>query len=76
MCFMRNHAWNKAKNLPVVYLQKYTLCHTVCAIINAFLPVLKDVDVIFSTVVFKQLELTNLINFRMLSLLYNSLYNV
>ena len=68
---MRNHTRNKAKQLPVVYFQKYTLCHLVfCRIINAFPCVLKDVDIIF--LVFNQLELTNSVNIRVLLLPYDS----
>ena len=70
---MRNYTWNKVKQLPVVYFQKkYTLCHSVfCRIINAFPRVLKDVYIIF--LVFNRLELTNSVNFRMLSLPYDNL---
>ena len=68
---MGNHTWNKATQLPVVHFQ-YTLCQSVfCRIIHAFPCVLKDVDIIF--LVFYQLELTNSVNFRMLSLSYDSL---
>ena len=45
---MRNHTRNKAKQLPEVYFQKYTLSHSVfCCIINAFPYVLEDDDIIF-----------------------------
>ena len=69
---MLNHTWNKAKQLPVVYYQKiyivpigflsYYKCISMC---------FKRVDIIF--VVFNQLELTNSVNFRTLSLPYDSL---
>ena len=69
---MRNHTWNKAKQLPVVYFQKiYIVSFGFLPFINAFPCVLKDVDII--VLVFNQLELTNSVNFRMLNLLYDSL---
>ena len=50
--------------------KKYTLSQSVfCRIINAFPRVLKDVDIIF--LVLYQLELTNSVNFRILSLPYS-----
>ena len=61
-----------AKQLPVVYFQKYTLCRAVfCRIIIVFPCVLKDVDNVFF--VFNQLELTISVNFRMLILPYDNL---
>ena len=62
----------RLKQLSVVYLKKYTLCQSIfCRIINAFPCVLKDVDIIF--LVCNQLELTNSVNIRLLSLPYDIL---
>ena len=65
----------RLNNCWLYIFKTYTLCHAVfCRIINAFPCVLKDVDIIFF--VFNQLELTNSVNFRVLILPYDSLYNV
>ena len=62
----------RLNNYRLYIFKNYILCHSVfCRIINAFPCVLKDVDIIF--LIFNQLQLTNSVNFRMLSLPYDSL---
>ena len=62
----------RLNNNRLYIFKTYILCHSVfCCIINAFPCVLKDADIIF--LIFNQLELTNSVNFRMVSLPYYSL---
>ena len=62
----------RLNNYRLYIFKKFTLSKSVfCRIINAFPFVLKDVDIIFLVVY--QLELTNSVNFRILSLPYSSL---
>ena len=75
LCLMRNHTMTRLNNYWLYIFEKYTLCHTVfCHIINAFSRILKYVD-IFS-LLFKQLEVTNSIIYRMLSLPYDIAYKI
>ena len=66
---MGNHTRDKVKQLPVAYFQKiYIVPIVFLSYYNAFPCVLKDVDIIIFFFAFNQLELTNSVNFRMLSL--------